>query len=74
MVAESSVMLTATLGNMLMALVAGCSDNDSIDNKLLDFKKDFIQELDAREKQAEMKIADKLNEKFDSLLRFLRGV
>jgi hypothetical protein len=50
MVAESSVMLTATLGNMLMALVAGCSNNDSIDNKLLDFKKDLIQELDAREK------------------------
>jgi hypothetical protein len=32
MVAESSAMLTTTLGNMLMALVACCSNNNSIDH------------------------------------------
>jgi hypothetical protein len=50
MVAESSAMLTTTLGNTLMALmVAGCSNNDGLDNKLSDFKEDLFNELDARE-------------------------
>jgi hypothetical protein len=39
---------------------------------LSDFKKDLIKELDAREKQAEQKIADKLDEKFADLVRVLR--
>jgi hypothetical protein len=58
---------------MLTALVAGRSNNDNIDGKLSDFKKDLLKELDAREKQAEQKIADKLGEKFADLVRILRG-
>jgi hypothetical protein len=38
---------------------------------LIDFKKDLFQKLDAREKEAEEKITEKLVEKFDVLLRFL---
>jgi flagellar biosynthesis component FlhA len=41
MVAESSALLTTTLGNTLTALVAGGSNNDNIDGKLSDFKKDL---------------------------------
>jgi hypothetical protein len=67
------VLLTTTLANMLTALVAGRSNNNSIDGKLSDFKKDLLKELDAREKQAEQKIADKLDEKFADLVRILRG-
>jgi len=73
MVAESSALLTTTLSNMMTAIVAGRSNNDNIDGKLSDFKKDLLKELDAREKQAEQKIADKLDEKFADLVRFLRG-
>jgi hypothetical protein len=73
MVAESSAMVTTSLGNMLMALAAGHSNNGSIDNNLLDFKQDLFKELDAREKQAEQKVSEKLDEKYDALLRFLRG-
>jgi hypothetical protein len=35
---------------------------------LSEFKKDLFQEPDAREKQVEQKIAEKLSEKFDALL------
>ena len=73
MVAESSALLTTTLGNTLTALVAGRSNNDNIDGKLSDFKDALFQELDAREKQTEQKIADKLDEKFADLVRILRG-
>ncbi len=52
-------------------IVIGWSNNDSNDNKLIDFKKDLFQKLDAREKEAEEKITEKLVEKFDVLLRFL---
>jgi hypothetical protein len=69
----SSVMLTATLGSTLTALVAGHSNYDNIDSKLSELKKDLFQEMDAREKQAEQKITEKIDEKFDALLRFLRG-
>jgi hypothetical protein len=51
MVAESSALLTTTLGNMLTALVAGQSNNDNIDGKLSDFKKCLFKELDAKKKQ-----------------------
>jgi len=73
MVAESSALVTTSLSNTLTALVAGQSNNDNIDGKLSDFKKDLLKELDAREKQVEQKIADKLDEKFADLVRFLRG-
>jgi hypothetical protein len=46
----SSVMLTATLGSTLTALVAGHSNYDNIDSKLSELKKDLFQEMDAREK------------------------
>ncbi len=35
-------MLTTTLEDMLMALVACCLNNDSIDNKLSDLKQDLF--------------------------------
>jgi hypothetical protein len=73
MVAESSALLITTLGNTLMALVAGRSNNDNIDGKLSDFKDALFQELDAREKKTEQKIADKLDEKFADLVCILRG-
>ncbi len=57
----------------MTALVASQSNKDNINGKLSEFKKDLFQELDAREKQAEQKISEKLDEKFDALLRFLRG-
>lgn len=69
MVAESSVMLCSTLGNTLNALVSGRSNDAQIDEKLNVFKKDLLQELDAREKKSEQK----LDEKFDAILRLLRG-
>jgi hypothetical protein len=47
MVAESSALLTTSLANTLTALVAGRSNNDNIDGKLSDFKKDLLKELDA---------------------------
>jgi hypothetical protein len=73
MVAESSVMLTATLGNTLNQLITARLNNDNIDGKLSEFKKDLLKELDAREKQAEQKLSDKLDEKFSELIRVLRG-
>jgi len=73
MVAESSVMLTATLGNTLNQLITARSNNDNVDGKLSEFKKDLLKELDAREKQAEQKLSDKLDEKFSELIRVLRG-
>jgi aromatic ring-opening dioxygenase catalytic subunit (LigB family) len=75
MVAESSVMLTATLGNTLNQLITARSNNDNVDGKLSEFKKDLLKELDAREKQAEqkIKISDKLDEKFSDLIHVLRG-
>jgi argininosuccinate lyase len=73
MVAESSVMLTATLGNTLNQLITARSHNDNVDAKLSEFKKDLLKELDAREKQAEQKLSDKLDEKFSDLIRVLRG-
>jgi len=73
MVAESSVMLTATLGNTLNQLITARSHNDNVDGKLSEFKKDLLKELDAREKQAEQKLYDKLDEKFSDLIRVLRG-
>jgi hypothetical protein len=73
LVAESSAMLTTTLGKTLMGSVAGYLNNDIIDNKLADFKQDLFKELDAREKQVEQKISYKLDEKFDVLLWFLTG-
>jgi argininosuccinate lyase len=73
MVAESSAMLTAMLGNTLNQLITARSNNDNIDGKLSEFKKDLLKELDAREKQAEQKLSDKLEEKFSDLIRVLRG-
>lgn len=73
MVAESSAMLTAMLGNTLNQLITARSNNDNIDGKLSEFKKDLLKELDAREKQAEQKLSDKLDEKFSELIRVLRG-
>jgi len=73
MVAESSVMLTATLGNTLNQLITARSNNDNVDGKLSEFKNDLLKELDAREKQAEQKLSDKLDEKFSELIRVLRG-
>jgi hypothetical protein len=73
MVAESSAMLTATLGNTLNQLITAQSNNDNIDGKLSEFKKDLLKDLDAREKQAEQKLSDKLDEKFSDLIRVLRG-
>jgi len=73
MVAESSAMLTAMLGNTLNQLITARSNNDNIDGKLSEFKKDLLKELDAREKQAEQKLSDKLDEKFSDLIRVLRG-
>jgi hypothetical protein len=69
MVAESSVMLCSTVGNTLNALVSGRSNDAQIDEKLNVFKKDLLQELDAREKKSEQK----LDEKFDAIIRLLRG-
>ncbi len=42
MVAEFSVMLITALGNTLIALVAVCFNNNSIDNKLSDLQKDLF--------------------------------
>ena len=50
MVAESSVVLCSTLGNMLNTLVLGCNSNAQIDEKLNDFKKDLLEDLEARGK------------------------
>jgi len=66
-------MLTAMLGNTLNQLITARSNNDNIDGKLSEFKKDLLKELDAREKQAEQKLSDKLDEKFSDLIRVLRG-
>jgi hypothetical protein len=54
-------------------LITVRSNNENIDGKLSEFKKDIFKELDAREKQAEQKISDKLDEKFNDQIRFLRG-
>jgi hypothetical protein len=42
---------------------------DNNDGKLSELKKDLFQVLDAQDKQAEQKIAEKL----DALLKFLTG-
>jgi hypothetical protein len=57
LVAESSAMSTATLGNTLNQLISARSNNDNVDGKLSEFKKDLLKELDAREKQAEQKLS-----------------
>jgi hypothetical protein len=73
-VAESLAMLMAMLGNTLSQLITVRSNNENIDGKLSEFKKDLFKELDAREKQAEQKISDKLDEKFNDLIRFYEVV
>jgi hypothetical protein len=58
----------------LAAFVSNCGcDTASINDKLNTFKNDLFQQLDAREQAAEARIASKLDEKFDDLLRILRG-
>jgi hypothetical protein len=47
MLVVSSLMLT-TWGSTLTALVAGWSNNDNIDSKMSDLKKDLFPEIDAR--------------------------
>jgi hypothetical protein len=59
MVAESSVMLCCELGNMLNALVSGCNGNAQIDEKLNDFKKDLLQELDAWWEKSDQRLDEK---------------
>jgi hypothetical protein len=54
-------------------LITARSNNDNVDGKLSEFKNDLLKELDAREKQAEQKLSDKLDEKFSELIRVLRG-
>ncbi len=64
MVTELLAMLTSRLRNTLTILLAGRSNNDNIDNTLSDFRRDLFQQ---------QKIAEKPDEKFDALLRFLTG-
>jgi hypothetical protein len=74
LVAESSVNLTDTLDKFSHAFAVSCSNsNVGINEKLISFKEEIIQQMDAREKAAEERLSSKLDEKFSDLFRLLRG-
>jgi hypothetical protein len=46
----SSLMLSVALGNTLIGLIASCSTNENTDDKVCDFMKDLLKDVDTRER------------------------